>query len=151
CTPSGFTGGIPGVRIYFVKDGRARTVTYFTINANDESLQRQPNFLQYLRTRGDRATFMKAASYLLYGNSFNIIKNFILKESKMILTDDAGIPHAAFDQGSMDLTYFGSYIEPMPLYWNLKQPELQRTFATRAQELPFEIGYTASTNAVILL
>ncbi|MCE9598581.1 MAG: hypothetical protein K8S54_11485 [Spirochaetia bacterium] len=144
CKPVGnFSGTIPGVRIYFSKDNIPRTVTYFSINANDDSLARQPQFLRYIRSRGERATFMKAASYLLYGSNFNIVKDFIARESEIILTDDAGLPHSVMDRKEMHLEYFGSYIEPMPMYRNLKQPELQKVFE-HARDLPFEIGYTAS-------
>lgn len=136
--------GTNGIRIDFEYRGLPRTVTYFQIDASNEGLARKPAFLGYVRSRGARAAFLKAAACLPHYEKFSVIRAFIARESSMILTDDAGLPYADMVRERMSIQHYGRYVETMPLFRACLQPDLVHAFKAGSRPLPFEVGYNAS-------
>jgi hypothetical protein len=136
--------GAPGIRIDFEYGGQRRVVTYFQADASNEGLARRPAFLQYIRSRGERATFLKAAACLPHYEKFSVIRSFIARESSLVLTDDAGMPYADLVRERMSIKHYGRYVDTMPLFRACLQPDLVAAFKAGARALPFEIGYNAS-------
>ncbi|MBI3394436.1 MAG: hypothetical protein HY042_01235 [Spirochaetia bacterium] len=147
------TPGIPGIRIHFEKAGRQRTATFFQVNVDDTHIAQTPYFLKYIRSMGDRSVYIKAASYLLHWGNFNLIRAFIHDESKLILQDDTGIPLRMFDQKVWGMTFYGNYIQPIPLFAGQYQPDLRHIYVlkTGVRALPFTIGYTFGPGASSLI
>jgi len=136
--------GTHGMRIDFEYRGLRRTVTYFQIDASNEGLARKPGFLGYVRSRGPRVAFLKAAACLPHYEKFSVIRGFIARESAMILTDDAGLPYADMVRERMSILHYGRYVDTMPLFRACVQPDLVHAFKAGSRPLPFEVGYNAS-------
>ncbi|HMU83898.1 MAG TPA: hypothetical protein PKE49_04600 [Leptospiraceae bacterium] len=141
-----------GIRISFKRAGKDHTATYYTVNASDSSLSSNPGFLAGIRSRGERVSYMKAASYLLYGPGFDIVRNFVTTESQMIVSDEAGVPLSSYPP-EMELRFYGNYDGPLPMYWPMRQKALDQAYARESRSLPFDLGYTASwkRNASVLI
>lgn len=141
--PAGGSGA-PGMQIDFEYNGMQKTVTYFQLDASNDGLARKPEFLPYIRSRGPRAAFLKAAACLPHYERFTAIRAFIAGESSMVLTDDAGIPYADLARERMSINHYGRYVETMPLFRGCLQPDMVKAFKAGSRPLPFEIGYNAS-------
>lgn len=138
--------GVSGIRIRFEKNGVAKTATYFSIDISDPAIAKRPYFLQWVRSRGQRSVYLKAASYLLHFGNFTTIRSFLTDESRFILSDDTGIPLRFYDRKIWDLTFYGNYQMPIPLFSGMVQQDLRTAYADKknVKPLPFEIGYTAN-------
>ena len=76
--------------------------------------------------------------------TFSIIRNLILNESEYVLQDDSGIPVQYFDTNKWDLTFYGSYIKPISLFYERHQEDLKEIYQKKSsniQPLPLGIGY----------
>lgn len=138
--------GIPGVRVTFIKDGRERSAFFFSFDASDPAMAGRGYFFDFVRSRGERSVMIKAASYLLHWGNFPTLKAFILKESRLILSDDTGMPFKDYDRAAWNITLYGNYVAPIPQFAGQIQPALRAAYTARTniRPLPFEIGYTAA-------
>jgi hypothetical protein len=143
-------GMVPGVKIDFVGKGeeRARTLYYFATDLSNSGLERRPEFSQFVKNVGEKVTYLKAASYLMYNDGFSTIRNQILAQSSQILQDDSGMPLTAFYRSKWNLKFYGSYTSPIGLFANRYQPNLRRIYQTdkNIEPLDFGIGYKYETN-----
>lgn len=133
---------VPGIRILFQKSGSGEIshVDYFSVDISNEAIAKKPQFFNYIRSRGPAVTYLKAASYLMYGSNFTSIRDFILDTSNLMLQDDSGMPLAAVSKDRFDLTFYGAYTRPIPLFDAKFQPDLRLAYKN-AEPLPFGIGY----------
>jgi len=141
-------GLTPGVRITFVggADAQPQTLYYFTTNLADEGIRSQPGFIKFCANQGTGYSLLKSASYLMFENGFDSIRNWLLAHSAVILQDDSGIPVNAFDPAVWSLRFFGTYIGPIDIFKQHFQPQLQATYQQiHAGPLEFGIGYRWSS------
>ena len=136
--------GTRGVKISFVDPAtNAHTVLYYLpADLSDEGLKRNSAVLRFCDHFGPTNSFLKAASYLLHGNSFNLARNYLLRVSASILQDDSGIPLRSFSPDRWTLRFFGAYSGPIELFKNFYQPDLYQYYAASVPKpLPFSFGY----------
>jgi hypothetical protein len=140
------TTGIRGARITFVKNGTERLAYYFSFDASDPAMKTRSYFFDFVKSRGERSVMLKAASYLLHWGNFPTLKAFILNESRLILSDDTGIPFKDWDRKTWNLTLYGNYQAPIPQFAGQIQYDMLRAYSNKkdVKELPFNIGYTAA-------
>lgn len=140
------TEGMPGVRVTFMKDGTERSAFFFSFDASDPGMANRKYFFDFVRRRGERSVMIKAASYLLHWGNFPTLKSFILNESRLILSDDTGMPFKDYDRHAWELTLYGNYVAPIPQFAGQIQPNLRAVYTSKKgiHPLPFEIGYTAA-------
>ena len=55
-------------------------------------------FLRWCAARGPGLSLLKAASFLLHGDGFSGVRNFLLQHSRVIIQDDSGIPLRDFPE-----------------------------------------------------
>jgi len=137
-------GGIPGVRINYTdnQSGDSQTLYYFTTDISDSGVKATPGFLKFCQRLGVGSSLLKSSSYLMFGEGFATIRNFILDHSNMIVQDDSGIPLAYFDPNKWNLRVFGVYLGPIELFKQDYQPRLQELFQqTDPPPLDFGFGY----------
>lgn len=93
-------------------------------------------------------TYLKAASYLMYNDSFSNIRNTILANSSHLLQDDSGMPLKSFDNAKWDLKFYGAYTRPIGLFSNSYQSDLRQVYASNQtiKPLDFGIGYQFAVN-----
>lgn len=141
-------GLTPGVRITFTggADAQPQTLYYFSTNLADEGIRSQSGFMKFCASQGMGYSLLKSASYLMFENGFDAIRNFLLAHSAAILQDDSGIPINAFDPALWSMRFFGTYIGPIDIFKQHFQPQLQATYQQiHAGPLEFGIGYRWSS------
>lgn len=148
-------GGNRSVRISLVDPAtNARKVLYYlSADLSDDGLRRNPGVLRFCNHFGPTNSFLKAASYLLHGNGFNLARGYLLQVSASILQDDSGLPLRSFSPDKWTMRFFGAYSGPIDLFKNFYQPDLRQYYATSAPKpLMFSFGYQWNPrNAVLML
>lgn len=143
-------GMISGVKIAFVPKGESqpRTLYYLSADLSDDGLKKRPELNKFISGIDKNITYLKAASYLMYNDSFSKIRRSILTGSKKILQDDSGIHLKAFDNSKWNLKFYGSYTSPIRLFSGSYQEDLRRVYSTRKNIKPlnFGIGYKFAAN-----
>jgi hypothetical protein len=133
-----------GVRITFLDPGMnaQKVLYYFSADLSDAGLKTNQSVLRFCRSLGLANSFLKAPSYLLHQDGFNIVRDFLLRASASILQDDSGIPIRYFTPERWTLRFFGSYSGPIDLFKNLYQPDLRQYYAASSPKpLTFPFGY----------
>jgi hypothetical protein len=144
--------GARGVRIVFSDKSHSRqTLYYFSGDVSNDGLRKSglPKFCEGL---GQANAFIKSASYLMHRDRYADLRDFILKQSALVLQDDSGIPISYFDPLKWELQPFGNYVGPIPLFRNRYQASLARLFRARDRKaIDFGIGYQWRRNTSNLL
>ncbi|MDX2301272.1 MAG: hypothetical protein NW226_00675 [Microscillaceae bacterium] len=146
-----------GTKIAFQKNSEPNSrkyLYYFAANLQNDpyvaesglksgGLIQRTDFKKYIESLDIKTTYLKSASYLMYRETFSIIRNLILDKSKYLLQDDSGMPINFIDRNKWDLTFYGSYYAPIALFSVRYQPELRKIYAQKenVKPLPFGIGY----------
>src|SRR5260221_9529657 len=112
---NGFRGSVRGARIGVVDSATnaQKTLYYFSSDLSDGFLKGNPAVLRFCQRLGPANAFVKAASYLMYQNSFNTVRGWLLQASASILQDDSGIPIRYLTADRWTLRVFGSYPGPI--------------------------------------
>lgn len=126
-----------GVKIRFASGmGGERELYYFKTDLSAGN----SGFLRWCAARGSGVSLLKAASYLMHGEGFGAVRNFLLEHSRVIVQDDSGIPLRAFPK-SWRIDYYGRYV-PHPEFQKYWQPDLAALYERNPPpELGFPFGY----------
>ena len=136
--------GARGVKVSFrdLATGAQKVLYYFSADLSDGGLKANQAVLRFCNNLGLANSFLKADSYLLHQNGFNIARSYLLRVSASILQDDSGIPLRYFAPERWNMRLFGSYPGPIELFKNFYQPELARYYAASSPKpLTFGFGY----------
>jgi hypothetical protein len=139
-----FLSGTRGVKVSFLDPttGGQKVLYYFSADLSDAGLRSNSAVLRFCSSLGPTNSFLKASSYLLHGNGFDIARNHLLRVSASILQDDSGIPVRYFNPGNWTLRFFGSYSGPINLFKNFYQPDLRQYYTVSLPKpLTFSFGY----------
>ncbi len=138
---------ITGVRIYFTKHSEEtpKELIFLAHDASDEAQNKDSTLIRFIKKFAEQGTntYVKAASYLMYKSYFSKIRNTVLAVSDFYLQDNSGMPIKFLDKNLWDITFYGNYIRPIPLFANWYQPELRKIYLTDTtiKPLDFGIGY----------
>jgi hypothetical protein len=147
-------GGTRGVNITFLDPVTAaqKTLYYFSADLSDDGLKRNSAVLRFCHSLGPTNSLLKADSYLLHQNGFNIARNYLLGISASILQDDSGIPLRYFSPENWTLRFFGAYVGPIDLFKKFYQPDLRQYYATSSPKpLTFGFGYRYNRQEATLI
>jgi len=136
--------GARGVKISFLDPatGGQKVLYYFSQDLSDDGLKKNPALLRFCNQLAPTNSLLKAASYLMHGNGFNIARNYLLQASALILQDDSGIPVRYFPSERWTFRLFGSYTGPINLFKQFYQAELRQSYESSAPKpLTFGFGY----------
>lgn len=125
-----------GVKIEFTAGGKPQTLYYFK---TDLSGNGNSAFLKWCAARGPGLSLLKAASYLMHGDGFSGVRNFLLEHSRVIIQDDSGIPLRAFPK-NWTVQVFGRFVPHGDEFAKYNQPDLAALCANNP-ELGFPFGY----------
>lgn len=138
-------GSARGLAIDFVKSpqGPVQTLIYFSQDLGDKGLAKRPEFVTFLKSQPRPATFLKAASYLLWNHDFSTLRSLVLEESLVVLEDDSGIPYRYFKADTWEVRLFGCYVDPVETFKRNHQPELTKAYGSEGKvpALQFGMGY----------
>jgi hypothetical protein len=134
---------VPGVRIRFVKAGetKVRTLSYVKADLSNGGLAGAAQPLKWVANAAPRATYLKAASYLMHTSHFSKVREFILATTDMVVQDDSGIPLRFFTGEKWGSAFYGTYDGPIKLFANRYQEDLRNAYATSGNKLEVGIGY----------
>lgn len=149
-------GLIPGVKIAYVpeEEKEPRTLYYFSTDLSNDGIAKHPEIKEFVAKLDNPVTYLKAASYLMYYDSFSQIKDIALSNSSYLLQDDSGMPLSSFNNEEWNLEFYGNYTTPIALFSNRYQPELRQVYANNQGEikpLNFGIGYQFQVNTSNLM
>ena len=133
-----------GVKVTFLDPvtGAQKVLYYFSADLSDSGLKANQAVLRFCNKLGPTNSFLKADSYLLHQNDFNIARSYLLRASASILQDDSGIPLRYFAPDRWTMRFFGSYPGPINLFKNFYQPDLAHYYtASSPKPLTFGFGY----------
>jgi len=143
-----------GIRIDFAADTgrRVQSVFYFQTDISDEGLKNNSGFQKYLSMLPESYTYLKAASYLMHGRDFSIIRNVVFDKSKSILQDDSGIAYRYFDKTKWDIHLYGKYARPGKEFSWINETDLAKAYSDPSvKPVPFTLGYNWRTQQINLL
>ena len=128
----------PGVKITFVHRGPKQTLYYFKTDLSGG----KSAFLSWCAAQGPGLSLLKAASYLMHGEGFAGVRNFLLEHSRVIIQDDSGIPLRSFTKG-WTVDCYGRYVPHAEMFGKYRQPDLAAIYAKDPppSELGFAFGY----------
>ena len=137
-------GGNPGVEMQYYDGGGMRHTAYYV--AGDLSNSGfKGGYGPWLGSLGGKATYFKAASYLMYDDRFTQARNFFLSQSRAILQDDSGIPFRYFAANTWNFRYYGNYEKPIELFTEYQQEDLRQAYASNPKSpVGFGSGYHAN-------
>ena len=133
-----------GVQISYRAAGDAvpRQLVYLRVDLSNDGLKANSAYATLVRGFKPDASYIKSASYLMYGGGFSLIRALLLEVSPALLQDDSGIPYRFFPQDQWQATLFGHYSQSASSFPGATQPALVKAFAAAPQQpLPFWIGY----------
>jgi hypothetical protein len=135
-----------GVEVSFVDQDNAvlKKLYYFSLDLSDKMLTKNNGLVEFVENLGEFTTFVKSASYLMYKSQFSTVRNMILVQSQYVIQDDSGIPFKEFcKNNNWDITLYGSYITPIPLFSYYYQDDLKKAYSDKRnlKKLPFGVGY----------
>ncbi len=127
-----------GVKIEFSNGGRKQTLYYFKTDLSGG----KSAFLNWCAQKGPGLSLLKAASYLMHGEGFAGVRNFLLEHSRVIIQDDSGIPLRAFPKG-WAVNCYGRYVPHKEMFGGFRQADLAAIYAKNPPppELGFAFGY----------
>jgi hypothetical protein len=119
-----------------------RVHRHIAANLSDGPLTRDPRLLRHLESKGHVAAVLKATSYLLWGEGFGKIRDYLLANADFMLSDSSGIaPRYATKAGFVQETYgdFDGAFIPAGRRETEAMKELWKSQPHR--DLPFRFGY----------
>jgi hypothetical protein len=139
----------PGIVIAFQKEGstKVQKLYYFSTNVEDYTIKKNKSFLAFMPRMEPMNAMYKAASYLSHRDQFSILRAKVLELSQAIVEDDSGIPYRFFDHDKWDITLYGGYSSPIPIFKTRMQPDLKTAYSSGVvpvKSLGFGIGYSVS-------
>ena len=128
-----------GVKITFSGGEQPQTLYYFK---TDLAGGGNSAFLRWCAARGPGLSLLKAASFLMHGDGFAGVRNFLLQNSRVIIQDDSGIPLHAFSRG-WKVNCYGRYVPHHEEFEKYHQADLAAIYAQNPPPatLGFAFGY----------
>lgn len=145
-------GSSPGVRIAFTdKSGKAKTLYYFRTDLSNGGLQKS-GFRAFSQALGPAGALIKSASYLPHSGNFTLARDFVLKQSDVLIQDDSGVPLRHIPKDAWEFHPFGQYVGPISIFKGRYQQDMKQLFSRkRAKPIKFGIGYRWRTNETTVL
>jgi hypothetical protein len=137
-----------GVKINFTNAGRTQTLYYFKTDLSGG----KSNFLAWCAAQGPGLSLLKAASYLMHGEGFAGVRNFLLERSRVIIQDDSGIPLRAFPK-NWKVDCYGRYVPHVEMFGKFRQADLAAIYDRQPPppDLGFAFGYHWQIDRGILM
>ena len=127
-----------GVKISFTGGEQPQTLYYFKTDLSGGNSA----FLRWCAARGPGLSLIKAASFLMHGDGFSGVRNFLLQNSRVIIQDDSGIPLRMFPKG-WKVNCYGRYVAHHEEFEKYHQPDLAAIYeqSPPPPALGFAFGY----------
>ncbi len=122
-----------GVRVSYRQDGSLKNVYYFQQDLSDGAFDPKGPLGSWLQSQGERNTFLKAASYILFERRlFSRVTRFIL-DGRSVLQADSGVPYDLLLAENLDISLFGTYSKPSTIFGG-RSDHWQKALLTQYEE-----------------
>lgn len=119
-----------------------RVYRHFAANLDNAHFLTSSPLALHLGAKGDVAALVKAASYLLWFDSFAHVRSYLLEHATWMLSDSTGIPPSLARAAGFEQQCFGQFHGPMlAQYSNTKTEFLALWQSSPQRALPFYFGY----------
>lgn len=142
-------GIFANMELHFRKKGDPKApikvLRHVAQNLDDNHLKIDGRVVKYLEGKGPKvATMTKAASHLLWSDSFSIIRGYLATHTDFMISDSTGFSPAFAKKAGFVQDTYGSYTysEPFGLVDNKSMDDLRKLFlANPHTDVPFRYGY----------
>jgi hypothetical protein len=139
------------VELQFVRtgdtEGRVRIYRHIQGNLDDEHIAADGSILAHLRTKGPISVMTKAASFLLWWDTFSVIRNHLLDNMEWMVSDATGIPPSFAEPEGFEQETWGKFAGPILSPGPKKHEMIQLWKDNPKQELKFQFGYPDATKS----
>jgi hypothetical protein len=123
-----------------------KTYRHIAADLSNDKLPADAPLIKFLKSKGKVAAMTKAASHLLWYDSFSNIRDYLLDDMAWMVSDATGVPPAiATKAGFVQETYGiyeGSYMEKFPHHNKAVERDFIKLWkANPKKELPMKFGY----------
>jgi hypothetical protein len=109
-------------------------------NLSNDGLLQQPGLLKHFEAKGPLACMTKAASYLLWNDTFSVMRTWLVEHVVFMISDSTGVPPRYWIKKGCTVETFGSFQRSFLGTWEGYQQELREAFAD-AKPIPMRFGY----------
>lgn len=135
------------IKYYNGKDDVERRIVFFTGNIADGALEQNTAYKRYYQSLRPEGAFSKSATYLMHKSYFSQVRNVILNNCKVVVSDDSGVAYRLYDPKVWDVKLFGTYTQPINLFKDFFEADLLEAYKnSNAKPLGFRIGYSSPSN-----
>lgn len=135
------------IKYYNGDDDIERRIVFFTGNIADGALNVNTAYKNYYKSLRPEGAFSKSATYLMHKSYFSEVRNVILNNCKVVVSDDSGVAFRFFEPKTWNVKLFGTYSRPIPLFADFFEADLLEAYKTAdAKPLNFRIGYSVPSN-----
>ncbi len=139
---------VPGLLIRAHGPHGPKRIFYFSQDLSDGGFS--SGFQHFASNLGRPAVLLKSASYLMHEGSFSRIRNQVVTRCSGIVQDPSGVPLRYLKQGGMRISYYGNYVNVLPIFHQYEQPDLAAAYADPANHpkpIFFSMGYTTGPHS----
>lgn len=103
------------------KAGKVITLDYISLDLSDPYLMKSAALCQWIDERANAPVFLKAASHLLQKPSFSVLRQSLLKQSRMVVQDETGLNYD--DLKTIGKTrLYGNFVKTHALFKSTRNP-----------------------------
>jgi len=135
------------MELQFRKSGGAVKIhRHIRENLGNKHLKKDGRVIKHLSAKGKVPVMTKAASYLLWYDSFSIIRNWIIKNVDWMVSDATGLPPRVAKRAGYEQITFGKFVTHIPTMSNPGTRQIRnfvKLWKTNPKRsLPFMFGYS---------
>lgn len=148
-------GAAPGLMIRFRTGlGGLKRLFYFRQDLSNGSTRPGGAFLTFVAKQGYPPALVKSASYLMHGDSFSTIRNYLTHSTSGLVQDPSGVPYRHLINAGLSLDLYGNYQSTLGIF-SQQQPDLRAAYQSGqhpVHPVNFGFGYlhSPSTTSIIV-
>jgi hypothetical protein len=147
-------GSAPGLMIRFRSGfGGMKRLFYFRQDLSNGSTYPGGTFLTFVAKQGSPPALVKSASYLLHGDSFSTIRNFLTRQTSGLVQDASGVPYRHLVNAGLSLSLYGNYQGTLGIF-SQQQPDLRAAYHSGrhpVESVNFGFGYLHSADTTCII
>jgi len=119
-----------------------RVYRHFAANLDDKHFAANQPLALHLGSKGRVSVLVKAASYLLWFDTFSHVRSYLLDNAEWILSDSTGVQPSLAQAAGFEQECWGVFHGPFLANYSAAKNELLALWqASPRRELPFYFGY----------
>lgn len=123
---------------------KTKILRHVVFNLDDWHMKADPSLQKHLEAKGKCAMMTKAATHLLWLDSFSIIRDYVLGHTDFMISDSTGVPPRLAKAAGFVQDTYGTFVGPSEFGAPGKKDseELVKLFKTNPHvDVPFRYGY----------